>query len=636
MQRFFWVIGLLLSWGAVGWVQCQRPLTTFASLKPETRYVGDATCQSCHKQIFASYKETGMGRSLYRPDTSEIIERFGPAETVYDPRKDFHYHVFWKGNEMFMREFRLAGNDTVHQRVEQVDFIVGSGHQTRSYLMQRNGYLYELPITWYVYRKIWDLSPGYEENNSRFDRPIGEECLACHTGAFDMVPESQNKYTRMDMGIDCERCHGPGSEHVRLTREGQLIDVGVETDYSIVNPAKLPVDKQFDVCQQCHLQGVAVPGKPDGSVRDFRPGMALTDVFDVSLEVAEDPEAFGIASHAERLKQSACFIRSEGKLTCTTCHDPHKPVTSLGPAYFNRSCQACHTDQKGPVCTETEAARMLKANDCAGCHMPAGGTRDIPHVWFHDHKIRVVRALSAEETAQKQQFIRLVSGARPVAPAPVAGEAWLRYYERHERKGEYLREAEKLIPSGDYPNQALLAYFQGRYSEALALNSQALAAAPQRLSLMLLQGEIREAMGDFEEAYAAYEKAWLSHPSATEAGFKAAVCLLKARRGQKGVLETAENRFKELLAEKPFDVRFLANLAFVELNLGKLRPAEANLARALSLDPDYPVALETMTQLQIMKGNATQARLYLERLRRADGSHPALMRLSAQAGSMIQ
>ena len=62
----------------------------------------------------------------------------------------------------------------------------------------------------------------------------------------------------MPSGIDCERCHGPGSIHVKQRQNGSKVDTSKYIDYSIVNPAKLSIDEQFDVCQRCHLQGNAI------------------------------------------------------------------------------------------------------------------------------------------------------------------------------------------------------------------------------------------------------------------------------------------------------------------------------------------------------------------------------------------
>src|SRR5690606_21082128 len=124
-----------------------------------------------------------------------------------------------------VREYRQAGPDTVHQRVEQIDYIVGSGHHTNSHIRDENGYLYQVPVTWYAQAGRWGLAPGFQGREPRFDRPIGEGCMTCHNAMPGFVEGSENLFDRVPLGIDCERCHGPGSVHVEQKRAGRLVDV---------------------------------------------------------------------------------------------------------------------------------------------------------------------------------------------------------------------------------------------------------------------------------------------------------------------------------------------------------------------------------------------------------------------------
>ncbi|MEO0469186.1 MAG: RecX family transcriptional regulator, partial [Bacteroidota bacterium] len=574
---------ILISFVSLFLVRCTQE-QTYASFKLTNTYTGMASCQSCHQRIYDSYVQTGMGHSFYRPDTSQTIEDFSQA-AVYDAAKDFYYRAEWREDEMFMREFRLKKNDTVYQRLEKVDFVVGSGHQTRSYLMQRKGFLYEMPLTWYVNKQIWDVSPGYEVNNSRFDREIGLECMACHTGKVDFVAGSKNRYKKIALGIDCEKCHGPGAEHIRLIQEGQLIDVGEEIDYSIVNPAKLPIDKQFDVCQQCHLQGVNVfrDGK---NIEDFRPVMHLNEVMDVFIEQNPDQNAFGIASHAERLQLAQCFRQSDGQLTCTSCHNPHKSIAITDSTVYIRQCQSCHRPEKEVLCAEPVGME----GNCISCHMPQGGTSDIPHVRFHDHFIRVVDSSQQQNVADIQDFLRLRCATDSQPDPAVESVAWMRYFENHEADPKHLQRAAQGIQRADPMSRARFALLNGKSPEGLA----ALASYPDDAESLFLKGELYEAMGDFSAAQLAYTQSFAENPDALEAGIKSAIMLLKARQGDATVLPEVDQMLTILLQKKPFDKRILANLAFVKLNQRKVRQAQKLLEKALAFDPDYKQALINM------------------------------------------
>jgi tetratricopeptide (TPR) repeat protein len=620
-----WKISILLFVAIVftfSLIRCAQKPETFVSLSPSVQYTGDASCQSCHKKIFASYKETGMGRALYRPDTTEIIEAFGPEALVYDAFLKYYYLPFYQQNELFVKEFQLTDGDTSYQRIEKVDYIVGSGHQTRSYLLERNGYLYEVPITWYVSKQIWDLSPGYDAGqNSRFSREIGEDCMACHTGAFDYVKGSKHRYREVTMGIDCERCHGPGEAHVKAMKAGKEIDVGEYTDYTIVNPAKLPLNKQFDVCQQCHLQGLNVleEGK---SVRDFRPGMDLNDVYHIFLKTNPDSNAFGIASHAERLQQSQCFIQSEGKLTCTTCHDPHKSIAVTDEQIYIRQCQSCHQPNRQIECGLDPQVQMLEEGNCISCHMPQGGTNDIPHVSFHDHKIRVLDTADISQTiAEEKEFIeQLFCANDSFISDSILGKAYLLHFEKTSAEASYLEQAAKLLPAqGNLYEKARIAFYQQNFPKALSLINQAMQVTGLNPLLLFQKGEIHEAIGEYEKAFQAFSKAYQLNGEAFEAGLKSGTTLLLARAGQAQALTDARAIFEKLYQLKPFDPRLLTNLGFVAMNQQRFDEAEGYFVKALKLEPHDLQALENMIFLHVTKGNTPRAQFFFDRLIR---SHP--------------
>ena len=87
-----------------------------------------------------------------------------------------------------------------------------------------------------------------------------------------------------------------------------------------------------------------------------------------------------VISHVEQLARSTCARRSESKLWCGTCHDPHnKP---LEPIRFYRSkCLSCHTENFA-------SSHPDKQSNCIGCHMPRRDAKDGGHTAFTDHRIQ--------------------------------------------------------------------------------------------------------------------------------------------------------------------------------------------------------------------------------------------------------
>ena len=131
-------------------------------------YVGDGACQQCHADMAATYAQTGMGRSVGLFDPTTAPERFDPDGTgpVVCADDGYCYQALVRADSLVMRETRP---DTPgYEREQAVSHVVGSGNATRSYMMAAGGdgggeYLTEMPLTWYVEREIWDLSPGYAQ-----------------------------------------------------------------------------------------------------------------------------------------------------------------------------------------------------------------------------------------------------------------------------------------------------------------------------------------------------------------------------------------------------------------------------------------------------------------------------------------
>jgi hypothetical protein len=80
--------------------------TAYLNHSPNVHYTGIKSCVSCHQDIYQSYLQTGKGRSFYLPNRNNIIENF-EAKPVYDKFSDLSYKAFWKGNDMYISEFRL-------------------------------------------------------------------------------------------------------------------------------------------------------------------------------------------------------------------------------------------------------------------------------------------------------------------------------------------------------------------------------------------------------------------------------------------------------------------------------------------------------------------------------------------------
>lgn len=605
----------------------------FKNHSDTARYVGMETCRSCHQDIYNTFIRTGMGRSFGIATRERSAADFTSAR-VKDPYTGFGYHAAWRGDSLFMTEFRLAKGDTAHRRTEQVNYIVGSGQHTNSHICAVNGYITQMPMTYYTQSRRWDLPPGFENGvNTRFDRKIGLECMTCHNGFPDFVKGSENKFNSLPGGIDCERCHGPGSIHVAERRTLPPVDTAHAIDRSIVNPAKLPVDLQFDVCQRCHLQGNAILAEGK-SFYDFRPGMRLSDFIQVFMPRHENGEdEFIMASHAERLKMSPCFIKSlkpsepgvlrpyKQALTCVTCHNPHVSVKETNPDVFNAVCRDCHGDAQAMQKTHSG---IRKWDDCVKCHMPVSGSTDIPHVTIHDHYIR--RPVSPAEKKKIGRFLGLYAVNNKNPDVLTRARAYLDQYEKFSQDKQFLDSAEALLNLAGNPEKNIryriqLHFARGDYEGvARAVRSVGL---DKCLSTIFTHttfdnadawaayraGESFAALHENESALKCMHKAVELAPYNPDFRNKLGVQLMGA-----GKIDAAEEAFVFIMRENPKYASAYANLGYVRLLKGQFAEARRLLVEGRKLDPDNETLLLNLATASLRLGDRGQATEALRRV----------------------
>ncbi len=622
-------------------IQNPKSKITYLNHSDSAHYVGMIQCKLCHQDIYNSFIQTGMGRSFEHASKQKSSAKFDKHTVIYDKYKDFYYHPFWEGDNLKIMEFRLKGKDTIYKHIEKVDYIVGSGQHTNSHIMNTNGYLHQMPMTYYTQKGQWDFPPGFEDGfNTRFSRKIGLECMSCHNSLPDFVEGSENKFIALPEGVSCERCHGPGSIHVKQRSLGEKIDTSKYIDYSIVSPGKLPIDIQFDVCQRCHLQGNTVL-KEGKSFFDFRPGMKLSDYMTTFLPRYKDSDdKFIMASHADRLKQSKCFINSykpetdsaslrpyKNALTCVTCHNPHISVKVTGKEVFNNACKNCHNETKhNGMCTEKPETLNLKQNNCVSCHMPKSGSIDIPHVTVHDHYIR--KPMKNEEIEKVKEFIGLYAVNEKNPDRLTKAKAYIQQYDKFEYNPAYLDSATFYLSdktSNDVKQNLEtlihLYFVKENYAKILSYVSQL--GKENLLQNVLIKkswgnnnawtlyriGESFYNEGIIEDAYLFYKKAVELSPYNPEFKNKLGASLMAQNK-----VNQAIPIFEAILKEDPKFVPALNNQGYANLVSGNTNKAEDFYNRALSLDPDYEPLLMNLVGLKIYKKNYKGAEKLLKQI----------------------
>ncbi|MFY0672978.1 MAG: tetratricopeptide repeat protein [Bacteroidia bacterium] len=619
--RRFVILGFVLALALVAvFSRCSSPpeiqeTKAYLNHNDTVKYVGSDACKTCHYVIYESYAKTGMGQSFGPANKQKSSGKF-EHNVLYDSFSNFHYQPFWKGDSLYLKEFRIENGDTIYKRIERADYIVGSGHHTNSHIQNTNGYLHQLPFTYYTQNDTLSLPPGFESgNNSRYNRALGMECLSCHNGLPDHVSGSMNKYEKVPFGIDCERCHGPGEAHVNLKKQGVMVDVLREIDYSIVNPAKLEYAEQKDLCQRCHLQGNAIL-KEDKSWEDFKPGMRLTDVYDVFMPMLKDQEGdFIMAAHPDRLRQSACFIESAKdenmkSMTCITCHNPHQSVLETKMAYFNSKCQDCHRGTNTQKCTVEP-----NSDQCISCHMKKSGTVDIPHVSVTDHYIRVYKGKDNLESAGEtdpQDFIGLVCLTNNKPSKALQAQAYLNFYEKFDPNPLFLDTALsylKQVPKRESESAWIQYYFLTKNEKAL----REIYSSLQNIDAFSAQTLYR-----LSTAFNAPNELKFNTQLLEKAVAKASLRLdlrnkLSVNYLRQNDLLRAKAQIDFVISEFSKNEEALNNRGFYFLIKGDLTSAERDFNKVLKLNPDHTNAMLNLAKINLAKSKNVEAIEYLKK-----------------------
>jgi predicted CXXCH cytochrome family protein len=493
-----------------------------------------AACADCHGHLVEAWRTTAMARAL-GPLVPGELQGLGE---VQDPGSPFAYRYQEEGGRPLLVETAAGG----HALSAPVAFAVGAGVLDRSYAVVQGRTLWFAPLEVLAARgarpRRAALAPGNAiAPGSRASVPITPECLGCHTDApppaswpLNLLPEGWTP-----RGISCAACHGGSAEHAawRAAELGGEAPAGADP---LLDLAALGRFEQLSLCAACHLQGDARivldpdelgPPPPGGDLLARR-----------ALFVARTPtDDVGFVSQVERLLLSACFLGSE--MTCTTCHDPHRPLSDPAERARTRdACAGCHGDlpPEHGAPAPGEAAR-----DCAGCHMRRTPVFDVAEVEIHDHWIRAQPGPPSTPAPLRTQESPEGHWKRvqwPGAPAPEhlhdAGLLMMALAHRgHEDRARELLDVPPGPGARDLPMyhhvRAGLLEATGRPADARAAYERALALDPDLAASATNLALLEAAAGEPDAALARLDRVLAAHPSADGALRNRAV--LRQRRG---------------------------------------------------------------------------------------------------------
>ncbi len=334
-------------------------------------YTGAAACAKCHAEIHAKWSQSRHSK-MVQPATKASVKGDFTRGTLQ--LRGAEYTLAERDGIFYITESTLTGKPAEHR----VDYTLGNRRIQHYLTTLPSGRVIVLAPSWDVLRRQWfhnfDIADP-DETSEVLVQVWNKNCFSCHVSRQEKAYDSRkNEYRTswQDFGTNCERCHGPGGEHVaRYSAPAPPLDPARD----IVLQTRLDAARNTMVCAQCHsFRDIYVLG--------YAAGQDYYDYFLPILEAAlpenGDPAYWAdgrtrrFSNDAFGLWQSECYLK--GGLACTACHiSAHEPEIERNPQLRPDAsvlCTRCHESVGKRLTEHTHHATASTGSSCVECHMP--------------------------------------------------------------------------------------------------------------------------------------------------------------------------------------------------------------------------------------------------------------------------
>ncbi len=337
-------------------------------------YIGSASCRSCHEKFYQLWAPSHHGLAM-QPYTEVFAKKNLTPQDEEITIESCRYQAMINKGAGFVMETGPDG-----QKKYPMLHVLGGKYVYYFLTELERGYLQVLPVAFDIRRQKWyDTAasgvrhfPGRDEDEpfNWKDRPytFNSSCYGCHVSQlvknYDSQTDTYNTHWK-EPGINCETCHGPAAEHVKICLEAEAQgkkpkEMKLET---ITQDRGYTAHQVNTACLTCHSKAVPITS-------EFVPGEDFFQHYDlVTLEHPDyypDGRDLGENYTCTSWMLSPCV--NAGQLDCMYCH------TSSGRYRFkgqtaNDACVKCHTDKRD-IATHSHHDTDSGVTECIQCHMP--------------------------------------------------------------------------------------------------------------------------------------------------------------------------------------------------------------------------------------------------------------------------
>lgn len=597
-------------------------------------YVGSSSCRGCHEPFYQLWSNSHHGLAM-QPYSTAMARR---AQINSGPDIPI-------GKATYKPELTPTGGWIVERTaagVNRYPIAHALGGKNIYYFLTplERGHLQVLPLAFDVRAGAWmdstnsmtmhDETPRDQPVNWR-DRTLtfNTSCYRCHVSQietnYDPSDDSYRTSSR-EPGIDCETCHGPAGNHVRIYESAKSTGK-LPIDLGLVSFKQLTEAQRSDSCASCHAKASAITA-------GFRTGDNFFDHFQLTgLESADFyPDGRDLGENYTYTSWMMNPCAKSGKLDCIHCH------TSSGRYRFaagdgNVACLPCHAERVRDAEAHTHHRADSTGNRCISCHMP---------VTEHAHMRRSDHSLQAPTPAATLAYgspnaCNLCHKDRDAGWADAQVRRWnADDYQRPVLARAALIEAARRRDWSKLPG--MLAYIQDSGHDAVFAASllRLLATCPDqrkfaaaRVALSDTSPMVRAAAVDLMAQRVDPDGATALVARAKDDSrlvrIRAAAALSRAPAGSfdanaAWAIQPATQEYVASLQTRPDDYAQLMELGTFYSDRQDLKSAVAEYERAASLRPEFAPPLVNASVIYSRQGNLPKAEAALRRAIAAEPS----------------
>lgn len=359
-------------WAALGGPAADAAGTLSDKPSPDAGYTGSTSCRKCHEKFYQLWAPSHHGLAM-QPFTAEFAKKALVPQSRDIVIGDRSYRALVDDKGGWIVEKGPQG-----EQKYRIEHVLGGKNVYYFLTSLDRGRLQTLPLAYDVNKKEWlDMAasgvrhfPGTAEEPVHWkdsEYTFNTACYGCHVSQlatnYDLKTDTYHTVWK-EPGINCETCHGPANEHIRVCEAAPKGTV--PKDMKITRGGRdFTHDQNNAVCSSCHAKAVVL-------TPTFIPGDKFFDRF--GLVTLENPDYYpdgrDLGENYTYTSWSMSPCVKSGKLDCLHCHTSSGRYKFKAAEKANQACMPCHEDKVSNPTEHTHHKADSPGNRCISCHMP--------------------------------------------------------------------------------------------------------------------------------------------------------------------------------------------------------------------------------------------------------------------------